>query len=62
MYQILTEFLPNGQKVSGGQINQTIKCNSIPISLSSSDSLYWDTTNYGTGIIVTQGNTSVFLK
>lgn len=62
MYQILTEFLPNGQKVSGGQINQINKSNSIPSTLVSSDSLYWDTTNYGTGIIVTQGNTSVFLK
>lgn len=63
MYQILSTFLPQiqpAQKVGSGSgtgTGSSIGSSSLPIG-----SLAWDATNFGTGIVVSEGNTNVFLK
>lgn len=60
MYEILTQFLP---QIQGQSSSSSVGVSTVGKSSSGqAGELLWDTTAFGTGIVVSDGNTSVFLK
>lgn len=63
MYEILTEYLPTGPQKSLSPVSSVGGYTTTVSNISGqSESLIWDNANYGTGIVLSDGNTSVFLK
>lgn len=68
MYEILNNFL--GQKAGNNQVvhvssplsYSTVGNNSSMVNSGSTSALTWDNSSYGTGIVVNEDKSSVFLK